>query len=70
MNKPKNYMEVVQWSVTWKLKHPHERFGQAFCNEFDIECQDLFYTEDKYEALSMIEEIISSEVGIENYYTV
>jgi len=70
MEMPKTYIEVVQWKVWKKRFPPNERLGQAFCNMFDIDSEDLFYTTDEHEALSLIEQIISDKVGIENYYSV
>lgn len=51
--KIKSYKELVQWEATWRQNHPHERYGQAFCNEFDIQCEDLFYTEDMKHVVSL-----------------
>jgi len=70
MEMPKTYVGVVQWTVWKKRFRPDERLGQAFCNMFDIDSADLFYTTDEYEALSLIEKIISDKVGIEDYYSV
>lgn len=67
--KIKSYKELVQWEATWRQNHPHERYGQAFCNEFDIQCEDLFYTEDGYEARCIIEELICEQVGAENFWS-
>ena len=69
MEMPKTYIEVVQWKVWKKRFRPNERLGQAFCNMFDIDSDDLFYTTDEYDALSLIEQTISDKVGIENYYS-
>lgn len=65
-----NYVQVIDWYTTWDKNHPGERMGQAFCNDFDIECSALFYTTDFYEAMSQIEEIMSKELGMEKYYEI
>ena len=70
MEMPKNYMEVVKFNSEYKKDHPNQRFGQAFCNAFNVQCEDLFYTEDNYEALSIIEEMICNKVGPQVYWGV
>lgn len=68
MKMPKNFTEKAKWAGNYKKNHPHERLGQAFCNEFQVQCEDLFYTEDNYEALCMIEDIIIEKFGVLEYY--
>lgn len=48
------------WKVTDFLKDffrsafPDQRLGQAFCNEFDITDDQLFYEEDNGKAIALI----------------
>lgn len=55
MNKLIRQESLAQFSTRfWDGEYPHQRFGQAFCNEFDITDSKLFYTEDASEAADLM----------------
>lgn len=66
----KNFVDVATWAGNYKINRPNERMGQAFCNEFSTQSEDLFYTEDNYEALCIIHELVLDAVGEDTYYQV
>jgi len=42
-------------------KYPHQRYGQAFCNRFNLTKPELFYSESRMKSEAIIERILQMD---------
>lgn len=55
--------DFTKFCLLWAIRPPnweHARFGQAFCNYFNITNPDIYYAPDDVEAWELIKSTISS----------